>query len=79
MAFSETGKIWMNGKLVDWKDATIHVATHVIHYGSGVFEGIRAYDSKRGTNVFRLARAHAPAAGFVPRLPDGVAATRSTS
>jgi branched-chain amino acid aminotransferase len=54
MAFSETGKIWMNGKLVDWKDATIHVATHVVHYGTGVFEGIRAYDSKRGTNVFRL-------------------------
>ena len=54
MAFSETGKIWMNGKLVDWKDATIHVATHVVHYGTGVFEGIRAYDSKSGTNVFRL-------------------------
>ncbi len=54
MAFSETGKVWMNGKLVDWKDATIHVATHVVHYGSGVFEGIRAYDSKNGTNVFRL-------------------------
>jgi branched-chain amino acid aminotransferase len=54
MAFSENGKIWMNGKLVDWKDATIHVASHVVHYGSGVFEGIRAYDSKRGTNVFRL-------------------------
>lgn len=54
MAFSETGKVWMNGKLVDWKDATIHVATHVIHYGTGVFEGIRAYDSKHGPNVFRL-------------------------
>ena len=52
--FSGNGKIWMNGTLVDWKDATIHVATHVVHYGSGVFEGIRAYDSKRGTNVFRL-------------------------
>ncbi len=54
MAFSETGRVWMNGKLVDWKDATIHVATHVIHYGTGVFEGIRAYDSKDGPNVFRL-------------------------
>jgi branched-chain amino acid aminotransferase len=54
MAFSETGKIWMNGRLVDWKDATVHVATHALHYGSGVFEGIRAYDSPRGTNVFRL-------------------------
>jgi branched-chain amino acid aminotransferase len=54
MAFSETGKIWMNGKMVEWKNATIHVATHALHYGSGVFEGIRAYDSSRGTNVFRL-------------------------
>ena len=54
MAFSETGKVWMNGKLVDWKDATIHVASHVVHYGSGVFEGIRSYDSKKGPNVFRL-------------------------
>src|SRR5919106_98293 len=54
MAFSGTGKIWMNGKFVDWKDATIHIASHVIHYGTGVFEGIRAYDSKRGTNIFRL-------------------------
>jgi branched-chain amino acid aminotransferase len=54
MGFSGNGKIWMNGTLVEWKDATIHVATHVVHYGSGVFEGIRAYDSRRGTNVFRL-------------------------
>jgi branched-chain amino acid aminotransferase len=54
MAFSSNGKIWMNGKLIDWKDATIHVASHVVHYGTGVFEGIRAYDSARGTNVFRL-------------------------
>jgi branched-chain amino acid aminotransferase len=54
MAFSENGKVWINGTLVNWKDATIHVATHVVHYGSGVFEGIRSYDSKRGANVFRL-------------------------
>ncbi|MGE3490623.1 MAG: branched-chain amino acid transaminase [Vicinamibacterales bacterium] len=54
MAFAGTGKIWMNGSLVDWKDATIHVASHALHYGTGVFEGIRAYDSKAGTNVFRL-------------------------
>lgn len=43
MAFNEQGKIWMNGEMVDWKDANIHVCAHVIHYGSGVFEGIRAY------------------------------------
>jgi branched-chain amino acid aminotransferase len=54
MGFSETGKVWMNGRLVEWKNATIHVASHVVHYGSGVFEGIRAYDSTRGPNVFRL-------------------------
>jgi len=50
MAFAGTGKIWMNGTLVDWADAKIHVASHVIHYGSGVFEGIRAYGGK----IFKL-------------------------
>jgi len=54
MAFPGTGKIWMNGKLVDWKDANIHIATHVIHYGSGVFEGARCYDTKTGSACFRL-------------------------
>src|SRR5215831_3176883 len=51
----ETSKIWMNGELVDWADATVHVGTHGLHYGSGVFEGIRAYETPRGTAVFRLA------------------------
>jgi len=50
----ETSKIWMNGELVDWADATVHVGTHGLHYGSGVFEGIRAYETTRGTAVFRL-------------------------
>jgi branched-chain amino acid aminotransferase len=50
----ETEKIWMNGELVDWADARIHVGTHGLHYGSGVFEGIRAYDTPKGTAVFRL-------------------------
>jgi branched-chain amino acid aminotransferase len=50
----ETNKIWMNGELVDWADATIHVGTHGLHYGSGVCEGIRAYETDRGTAVFRL-------------------------
>jgi branched-chain amino acid aminotransferase len=54
MAFPGTGKIWMNGKLVDWKDATIHIASHVIHYGSGVFEGARCYETVRGPACFRL-------------------------
>jgi branched-chain amino acid aminotransferase len=54
MAFSGTGSIWMNGSLVAWKDATVHVAAHALHYGSGVFEGIRAYKTKGGTAVYRL-------------------------
>jgi branched-chain amino acid aminotransferase len=49
-----TRKIWMDGELVDWENATIHVLTHGLHYGSGVFEGIRAYATKRGPAVFRL-------------------------
>ena len=44
----------MNGKLVNWQDAQVHILTHALHYGSGVFEGIRAYDTHKGTHVFRL-------------------------
>jgi len=54
MGFPGTGKIWMNGKLVEWKDATIHIASHVIHYGSGVFEGARCYATPKGSACFRL-------------------------
>jgi branched-chain amino acid aminotransferase len=54
MAFPGTGKIWMNGRLVDWKDANIHVASHVVHYGSGVFEGARCYETVNGPACFRL-------------------------
>jgi branched-chain amino acid aminotransferase len=50
----ETEKIWMNGELVDWADARIHVASHGLHYGTGVFEGIRCYSTERGPAVFRL-------------------------
>src|SRR3954452_21310086 len=50
----ETDKIWMNGELVDWADARIHVGAHGLHYGSGVFEGIRAYETPKGSAVFRL-------------------------
>jgi branched-chain amino acid aminotransferase len=45
--------IWMNGELVRWEDAKVHVLTHALHYGSGVFEGVRAYETERGTAVFR--------------------------
>jgi len=50
----ETDKIWMNGDLVDWADAKIHVGVHGLHYGSGVFEGIRCYETEKGPAVFRL-------------------------
>jgi branched-chain amino acid aminotransferase len=48
------GKIWMDGQMVDWRDAKIHVLTHTLHYGCGVFEGVRAYDTKNGPAIFRL-------------------------
>src|SRR5206468_5324120 len=50
----ELEKIWMNGELIDWADAKIHVGSHGLHYGSGVFEGIRAYETPKGSAVFRL-------------------------
>lgn len=52
--FNENGKIWMNGDLVPWKDANIHIASHVIHYGSSIFEGFRTYESSQGSVIFRL-------------------------
>jgi len=48
------GKIWFDGELVDWRDAKIHVLTHTLHYGCGAFEGVRAYNTARGTAIFRL-------------------------
>jgi branched-chain amino acid aminotransferase len=54
MAFEDVKKVWMNGKFVDFADARIHVFSHVIHYGSGVFEGTRCYKTASGPAVFRL-------------------------
>lgn len=56
MSFAERdGVIWMDGELVDWRDAKVHVLTHTLHYGMGVFEGVRAYDAgQKGTCIFRL-------------------------
>ena len=55
MAWDDTAsKIWIDGKMVDWKDANIHVLSHVVHYGTSVFEGIRAYKNEKGVAVFRL-------------------------
>src|SRR5574341_347381 len=49
-----TEKIWLNGKLIPWNDAKVHVLTHTLHYGTGVFEGIRCYKADSGSAVFRL-------------------------
>ena len=54
MPITPTESIWMNGELVPWQDARIHVLTHTLHYGMGVFEGIRAYETSQGPGVFRL-------------------------
>jgi len=76
-AIPEVDKIWMNGELVDWADARVHVLTHALHYGSGVFEGIRAYRTDRGPAVFRLTdhleRLQRSAKMYYMELPYGVA------
>lgn len=54
MAITPVAKIWINGKLIDWADAKIHVLSHVVHYGSSWFEGIRCYETKKGSAIFRL-------------------------
>ncbi len=54
MPITPTPKIWMNGSLVNWEDATVHILTHSLHYGTAVFEGIRAYESADGPAIFRL-------------------------
>jgi branched-chain amino acid aminotransferase len=79
----ETGKIWMNGELVDWGDAKVHVGTHGLHYGSGVFEGIRAYETPKGTAVFRLTdhlqRLHNSAKLLYMELPYSVEELRAAT
>jgi branched-chain amino acid aminotransferase len=86
MPIQATDKIWMDGELVDWDEARVHVLTHTLHYGSGVFEGIRAYPTKNGPAVFRLTdhikRLHDSADLFLMELPysvdELVEATRET-
>ena len=48
------GSIWLDGRMVDWQDANVHVLTHTLHYGLGVFEGVRAYNTPEGPSIFRL-------------------------
>ncbi|MGA7615281.1 MAG: branched-chain amino acid transaminase [Thermoanaerobaculia bacterium] len=64
MAFEDVKKIWMNGRFVDFEDAKIHVLSHVVHYGSGIFEGARCYNTSQGPAIFRLPE-------HVRRLFDG--------
>jgi branched-chain amino acid aminotransferase len=86
MPIEETEKIWMDGELVPWGEAKVHVLTHTLHYGSGVFEGIRAYPSSRGPAVFRLtehmSRLHDSASLLHMDIPysveELVAATKET-
>ena len=77
----ETAKIWMNGELVDWADAKVHVGAHGLHYGSGVFEGIRCYETDAGPAVFRLTdhleRLHTSARLLHMELPHPVEELRS--
>ncbi|MGC2623521.1 MAG: aminotransferase class IV, partial [Candidatus Acidiferrales bacterium] len=54
MSLKKTEKIWYNGKLINWDDAQIHVVSHVVSYGSAVFEGIRCYKTPQGSAIFRL-------------------------
>ena len=86
MPIETTPKIWMNGQLVDWDKAQIHVLTHTLHYGTGVFEGIRAYETSSGPAVFRLTehiqRLHRSAHIMGMEIPytvdELVAATKAT-
>jgi branched-chain amino acid aminotransferase len=79
----ELEKIWMNGELIDWADAKIHVGSHGLHYGSGVFEGIRAYETPKGSAVFRLTehlqRLHNSARLLHMELPYTVEELRAAS
>ena len=79
----ETEKIWMNGELVDWADARIHVGSHGLHYGTGVFEGIRCYETPKGPAIFRLedhlVRFRNSARLLYMELPFGVEELRSAT
>jgi branched-chain amino acid aminotransferase len=79
----ELEKIWMNGELVDWADAKVHVGSHGLHYGTGVFEGIRCYATPKGPAVFRLgdhlARMHDSAQLLYMQLPYSVEELRTAT
>src|SRR3954451_2581350 len=54
MSFDQSEWVWMNGAIVPWAGATFHVSAHALHYGSGVFEGLRCYETEEGPAIFRL-------------------------
>jgi branched-chain amino acid aminotransferase len=76
MPLQPVEKIWMDGELVDWDDAKVHVLTHALHYGTGVFEGIRAYETSKGAGIFRLTdhirRLFRSAAVYMMEIPFGL-------
>jgi branched-chain amino acid aminotransferase len=80
---NELEKIWMNGELVDWADAKVHVGVHGLHYGTGVFEGIRCYETPKGPAVFRLTdhlrRLHDSARLLYMQIPYSVEELRSAA
>lgn len=73
MSFDNVRYVWKNGEIIPWADATVHVSAHALHYGSGVFEGIRCYETEMGPAVFRLPehldRFHASAAAYNFEIP----------
>lgn len=73
MSFDQSKWVWMNGKIIPWESANVHVSAHALHYGSGVFEGIRCYDTQRAPAVFRLdlhlARFQTSAAAHAMEIP----------
>jgi branched-chain amino acid aminotransferase len=76
MPIQPVEKIWMDGELVDWDEAKVHVLTHALHYGSGVFEGIRAYETPKGAGIFRLTdhirRLFRSAAVYMMEIPHSI-------
>lgn len=83
MPVTPVEKIWMNGEMVAWPDATVHVLTHALHYGTGVFEGVRCYETPRGPAVFRLAdhleRLHSSGKIFMMDIPYSVEEMRQAT
>ena len=83
MPITPVEKIWMNGQMVDWEDATVHVLSHALHYGTGVFEGVRCYETSRGPAVFRLAdhleRLHSSGRIFMMDVPYSVEEMRQAT